>query len=185
MGLYGRIEHTYCASLADQFARSQTFRDWVFVRIGLADWAGRSRSLATEQSAARPTANFWWKNYYCHESRCRCFDGDGRKLAGREIDILLLAERDDGLRFALHVECKHSDDEFSVGQAEGYPLRAACWREGNGGPRTLLRHDFSSTALIRDRAMSRPPAVDHVFDHVIFFDEIAEMIRPYPGMLPQ
>lgn len=173
--LLAKVEHRYCSPFAETFADSVEFRDWLLSRFGLSDWAGRSTSLKSQQCSARK-ARFWWKNYFCHESRCTC-----PNLAGREIDILLFCRRDDGRTLAIHVECKHPNDRFSEGQAKSYPSRAACWASGSGGPRSLLPHDQTITVLICDR--QAPHSFDEVvhFDHVIYFDEISEQIASYPA----
>jgi hypothetical protein len=176
-GLYGRIEHSYCDPFAEAFDASANFRDWLLARLGLSDWVGRSTSLKLEQRAAR-RARFWWKNYYCHESRCTC-----PSLAGREIDILLFCRRDDGRTLAIHVECKQPSDAFRGGQAKAYPVRSRCWALGSGGPRSLLLHDRATTVLICDRASSYSlDDVEH-FENIIYFDELSARIIPYPAAL--
>lgn len=175
-GLYGPIEHLYCEPVAESFANSGEFRDWVLGRLGLADWIGRSTSLKAAQGAKRPRARFWWKNYFCGDSRCTCAG-----LRGREVDILLFARRDDGRTLAIHVECKHPADRFHAGQAEGYSIRAACWASAKGGPRSLLQHEQACTLLICDRGANHSVVNTSWFDRVIYFDELAAHIDPYPG----
>jgi hypothetical protein len=175
--LYGPIEHYYCEPVAEAFADSSEFRDWLFSRLELADWIGRSTSLKSEQGAKRSKARFWWKNYFCGDTRCTCAG-----LSGREVDILLFARRDDRRTLALHIECKHPTDRFHAGQALGYSVRAACWASGKGGPRSLLAHDEAHTLLICDRAAKHSVENTSQFDHVIYFDELATQIQPYPGV---
>ena len=177
MGLYGPIEHKYCHPFAERFADSTEFLNWVLARIGLPEWVGRSRSLKAEQTLKRPTAKFWWKNHFCSESRCEC-----PGLEGREVDILLFCRRDDGATAAIHVECKRPGDRFSEGQAKGYPIRANCWISGSKGPRNLLRHDHFTTLLLCDRAALHSFEDLSHFKGVIYFDEIAEFITPYPAI---
>jgi len=173
-GLYGKIEHSYCEPFVEAFDASTDFRDWLLARLCLSDWVGRSASLKLEQFSVRK-ARFWWKNYYCHESRCTC-----PGLAGREVDILLFCRRTDGRTLAIHVECKQPKDTFSDGQAESYRVRATCWAGGLGGPRSLLPHDLAVTVLICDREASH--SLDDIahFDSVIYFDEISQRVIPYP-----
>ena len=114
-----------CNPVAAEFAKSGEFFDWILRRIGHVDWVGNAHSMAVEQRKRR--ARFWWKNVYCHESKCRC-----PGLAGRVIDILLFVERRDGARMALHVECKHPKDTLSRGQAAAYPVRAQWWFHDKG-----------------------------------------------------
>jgi hypothetical protein len=175
-GLYGRIEHGYCEPFAEAFAISEEFRDWILAKFGLLDWVGRSTSLKSEQQATR-TARFWWKNYFCHESRCTC-----PSLAGREVDILLFCRHDEGAVLAVHVECKHPKDKFSKGQAEGYRNRAACWASGRGGPRSLLPHNQAKTLLICDRVALSALDLTAYFDNIIHFDEISKRVTPYPAI---
>jgi hypothetical protein len=173
-GIYGPIEHSYCEPFAEAFAGSMDFRDWLFRRLSLPDWVGRSKSLKSEQAVRG--ARYWWKNYFCSERRCVCAGA-----AGREIDILLFALRDDGKALGVHVECKQPKDTFHPGQAEGYPIRKVCWSTKKGGPKTLLPHDQAVVVLICDRLAKHSPEDLRHFEDVIYFDEIAKLIVPYPA----
>ena len=68
------------------------------------------------------------------------------------------------------------------GQAKGYPIRANCWISGSKGPRNLLRHDHFTTLLLCDRAALHSFEDLSHFKGVIYFDEIAEFITPYPAI---
>jgi hypothetical protein len=175
MGLYGRIEHSYCEPVAEGLASDVGFAQFFIERAGRTDWARAFRCLKAEQAALRTSGQFWWKNVYCSESRCLC-----PNLRGREIDILAVFERSDGARLGLHIECKRPGDRFSPGQAERYRERVACWTQNGRGPRTIPPHSEASAILICERDHRHAAADVVCFDGVVFFDEIKARAPAYP-----
>jgi hypothetical protein len=174
--LYGSTEHTYCEPFAESLADDAAFRSWVLRRAGLGDFANSAVCLRDEQRAIRPSAKFWWKNFYCHEKRCIC-----PGLAGREIDVLAIFRDSAGRTVGLHVECKHPKDEFSVDQAKGYQLRASCWGPQRRNPPRVMAHDEAVTILICDRGNAHKDSDVKAFDVVLYFDEIGAHIPGFPA----
>lgn len=175
--LGARIEHTYCEPFAEGLAQDAAFRTWVLQKAGLGDFAISARCLWEKQREQRPGAKFWWKDYYCHESRCTC---DG--LAGRQIDVLAIFQDSAGRTIGLHVECKHPKDRFGdPDQARGYRKRASCWGPEGRNPPTVLSHREAITILICDRNHTFAESDVHEFDTVLFFDEIHERISGFPS----
>ena len=169
-------EHTYCEPFAEALAEDKAFRIWVLQRAGLGDFSMSARCLREEQRVKRPGAMFWWKDYYCHESRCNC---DG--LAGRQIDILAIFQDSMDRTVGLHIECKHPKDRFkNSAQARGYKKRALCWGPEGLQPNTVLSHGEAVTVLLCDRNHRHIDADLAAFDTVLYFDEIGERISGYP-----
>jgi hypothetical protein len=173
--LYGRIEHGYCAPVAEALATDFSFANFILSRTGLVDWHDNFRCLKNEQSQLRKSAKFWWKNVFCSESTCKC-----EGLKGREVDILAVFERVDGARLGLHVECKNPRDRFHVGQAHGYRERLACWTQPGRGPRTIPQHELAASLLICERNNKHSVSDINQFDGVVYFDEIAARLPIYP-----
>ena len=75
--------------------------------------------------------NVWGSHF---TEACRCSG-----CSGQETDLLAVFETATGLRFAVHVEVKHSDDKFKKEtQALAYPVRAQCWV--TDAPKSVLPH---------------------------------------------
>jgi hypothetical protein len=174
--LYGHREHAYCEPFAEALAEVAAFRMWVLQRVGLDEFVASARCMREEQRAKRPTARFWWKNYYCHERRCIC-----PALAGREIDVLAIFQDSGNRTIGLHVECKRPGDTFSAEQAKGYRVRAECWSRQTRNPPTVLPHDLAKTVLICERRDAHADFDLKAFDEVIYFDEIRERIAGFPA----
>ncbi|WP_146740147.1 hypothetical protein [Hyphomonas sp. GM-8P] len=173
--MYGRIEHRYCEPVAEALASDRTFAQFFMERANIKGWGEAFRCLKDEQENLRKSARFWWKNVFCPESRCQC-----PNLRGREVDILAVFERLDGVRLGMHIECKHPKDIFSEGQAERYRERLSCWTKSERGPPTIPAHEEAVAILICDRANNRSASDLAQFDAIIFFDEIAARIAEYP-----
>lgn len=71
--------------------------------------------------------------------------------------MILMFEALNGRSLALHIEFKHPGERLSPGQAEAYPLRAACWASGNYRPRSLPTHDDWMTAIFMEDAQLQNP----------------------------
>jgi hypothetical protein len=169
-------EHSYCQPFAESLADDKAFRTWVLERLGLGDFATSALCLREEQRAQRPSARFWWKDYYCHERRCVCAG-----LAGRQIDVLAIFRNGTGRTVGLHVECKHPTDRFTnPAQSEGYRRRASCWGPEGRNPPTVLPHAEAFTVLICDRNNSHAESDLKGFDHVLYFDGLREKISGLP-----
>ena len=172
--IYGWKEHIYCEPVAEELARNLDFAAFFLERAGLAGWRGNFRCLKEEQLERRQPAP-WWKNVYCHESACKC-----PRLAGKEVDICAVFEKEDGARTGLYVECKNPEDkELDVQQAQGYRERLSCWTQAGRGPRTIPRHESATSVLIADNAQRFAPDAVKSFRAVILFSEIEDFILGY------
>ncbi len=64
-----------------------------------------------------------------------------------EIDALFFLRNTAGRTIALHIEMKRDREPLSIGQAEAYRPRAACFRDQRRVRKTLLAHDDFITVL--------------------------------------
>jgi len=172
--LYGYKEHAYCEPFAEALVENAAFRRWVLERLGLREFA-KTCCCLREQQRARG-ARFWWKNYYCHESRCSC-----PGLRGREIDVLAVFRDESGQTVGLHVECKRPGDKFSADQANGYRIRADCWSRQRRNPPTVIPHEVAKTLLICDRGHTHAESNVMAFDDILYFDQIRDWIPGFPA----
>ena len=78
LGIYGYIEHGYCEPVAEALAGDAQFAKLFMKRAGRGDWADSFIFLKDEQSRLRTRGNYWWKNVFCHERRCKCSNLSGR-----------------------------------------------------------------------------------------------------------
>jgi hypothetical protein len=173
MSRYSDLELRYARPVARAILDDTGFRDWVLkdtqhvgaTPIGAIQGSLRSQSMK----------NAYWFNYWCgKDSRCACRIG-----SGIETDILLVMNTHDARRVALHIEVKRPGERLGDGQAESYPRRAACWANAATRPRTVSPHDQFLTMLVCGRELAADERV-RWFDKLIFHDQIAERIQPYP-----
>jgi hypothetical protein len=117
---YSELELNYARRLADGLINSGFFRRWFLAETRYAYDYSLAGPIAKSQSSLRSPKmkNPYWFNYWCgkHSDRCSCRIGKAI-----ETDILLVLERDDSRRLALHIEIKRPGEGLRVGQAESYP----------------------------------------------------------------
>jgi len=181
MANYSPSEFLYARPLANAILNDVSFREWFLAGTKLADMAVTARALPESQAALRSTARarkWFWFNYFCpKDSRCSCKIG-----TGIETDILIILEVPNGLRFAVHVEVKPSDENLGPGQAESYPRRALCWAASATRPRTVLAHDGFVTILACGDNLKYDERLSH-FDKVVLHRDIEQRISPYPDLI--
>jgi hypothetical protein len=136
-------------------------------------------SLHELQRKRRPkTKQPFYVNYWCgRDKRCICRIEESTSL---ETDLMLFLKSNAGRTLGVHVEFKHPRERLSHGQAEGYPLQAACWCRGDYRPGTVIPHDdWLNVMFCADGELDGPALVS--FDRRIGHDEAREMIAGYPG----
>ena len=97
---------------------------------------------------------------------------------------MFFLEAGSGQRLGVHVEFKHAGESLRPGQAEGYPLRAACWVYRSQCPRTVVPHDDWLTVIFCGDAETQGPVVAP-FDRRIGPVEARKMISGYPTVFGQ
>jgi hypothetical protein len=120
----------------------------------------------------------FWSNYYyepCRSCDCR-IDGS----VSMEIDAIFFLRNAQGKTLAVHIEMKRDHETLSIGQAEAYRPRAACYRDQRRVRRTLLAHDHFVTVLFCGIGTDIP-LVERYFDRVILHDSARNVFPGYPG----
>lgn len=120
----------------------------------------------------------FWSNYWyepCPSCDCRI-----DKSVSMEIDALFFLRNSEGKSIAVHVEMKRDREPLSIGQAEAYRLRAACFRDQRRVRKTLPLHDHFIAVLFCGIGtdVSR---VERYFDRVILHTGARTGFPGYPG----
>jgi hypothetical protein len=177
MVAYSHRELNYARPVATGLINDKFFRQWFLARTQyasdycLADPIGKSQSSLRSSKMKNP----YWFNYWCgKDSQCLCRIG-----TGIETDVLLVLERDNGRRLALHIEIKRPGESLENGQAESYPRRAECWVNSNTRPRNVPSHHDFLTIIVCGRNLGSESRLGY-FDKVIFHDEVASQLEAYP-----
>jgi hypothetical protein len=119
----------------------------------------------------------FWSNYWynpCHSCNCR-IDGS----VSMEIDAIFFLRNGAGKTMAIHIEIKRDYEPLSLGQAEAYRPRAACYRDQRRVRRGILAHDHFVTVLVCGNGPDVHSAERH-FDRVISHANAREMFPGYP-----
>ena len=184
MTSYSAKAQPYLDAIARGVFQSQDVRNWLIAGTPAEAAYSGARILIDEQRAVRwankPTKQPFWANYWCGlDSRCTCRPPDSR---GLESDAVFFLENPAGRVLAIHIEFKHANETFMPGQAEAYPLRAACFaRTHEKRPTVNAHHDwmtviFCGTEKLNDRRLAN-------FRRVIPHREAAAMLPGYATTL--
>lgn len=176
-GPYSEQELKYARPLANAVLDSSDFRRWMFAGTSVADLIEGATPIGDVQAQLRSNRlkNPWWFNYFCPlDKRCECRVG-----TGIETDILIMFENSLLQRIAAHIEVKRPGDTLGIGQAESYSRRAQCWAHAVHRPRTVPPHEHAITIIACGRDLQQEPRLVF-FDKVIFHDELAARLSPYP-----
>lgn len=119
----------------------------------------------------------FWSNYWyepCSSCNCRIDNS-----VSMEIDALFFLQSVEGKTLAVHVEMKRDYERLSLGQAEAYRPRAACYRDQRRERKRLLRHDHFMTVLFCGAGTDIAAMEEH-FDRVILHDSARNQFPDYP-----
>ena len=138
--------------------------------------------LHDEQRAVRwkrkPTKQPFWANYHCgKDTLCICRI-DGSK--GLESDAIFFVRSEVNRVLAIHLEFKRPSEPFEFGQAECYPLRAACFAATHAERKAVNAHDDWMTVLLCGNADRGKPGTSH-FDRVLSHDDMRDHLPDYPS----
>ncbi len=97
-----------------------------------------------------------------------------------EVDAIFLIRNALRKTLAIHIEMKR--EGLSLGQAEAYRPRAACFRDQGRVRHTSLPHDDFVTVLFCG-VETDIPAAERYFDHVITHDTARSKFSKYPAGL--
>ena len=181
MPAYSGKAQPYLDAIAESVFSSQKVRDWLISGTPLeADYIG-SGVLIDEQRDVRwhkkQTIQPCWANYWCgRDSRCTCRIAGSK---GLESDAIFFFRNRSDRVLAAHVEFKHPNEAFGFGQAEAYPIRAACFAKTHNERATLNAHDDWTTVIFCGAESLSDQRLSH-FQRVITHGEAARMIKAYP-----
>ncbi|HMM88536.1 hypothetical protein [Bradyrhizobium sp.] len=119
----------------------------------------------------------FWSNYWyepCQSCDCRI-----DKSVSMEIDAIFFLRNSAGRKIALHIEMKRNREPLSIGQAEAYQPRAACFRDQRRARKTLLTHDDFVTVLFCGIGTDIR-LVERHFDRVILHEHAQNVFPEYP-----
>lgn len=136
-------------------------------------WTDQWKKRDPTNSMACP----FWSNYWyepCSSCDC-CID----KSVSMEIDAIFFLRNAAGNRLALHIEMKRDYERLSLGQAEAYGPRAACYRDQRRKRKTLLEHDHFVTILFCGAGTNIPLAKGN-FNRVISHRDAQAVFPGYP-----
>jgi hypothetical protein len=185
MAKYSPLEFRYARPLARAIMTRPDFRHWLLRRTKYASVAAGSCPVPKLQAKIRKKKEqrrWYWFNHFCRDT-CSCQvegwkPGDTRRT---ETDILIILREPFGLNFALHIEVKPPGEDFRQWQAETYPRRGKCWSNPETRPATVLEHVGFVTLLACDKNLKGDIRTKS-FDHVVYHDDIAQWISPYPDL---
>jgi hypothetical protein len=120
----------------------------------------------------------FWSNYWYEP--CRSCDCRIDNSVSMEIDAIFFLQNVEGKTMALHIEMKRDREPLSIGQAEAYRPRAACFRDQRRVRKTLLAHDHFVTVLFCGIGTDIP-LVKRYFDRVILHDTARSVFPGYPN----
>jgi hypothetical protein len=183
MPTYSGKAQPYLDAIAGGVFASQDVRDWLVAGTPIETSYSGSNVLNDEQRAVRwqtkGTRQPFWANYWCgRDSRCTCRI-EGSK--GLESDAIFFFRNGSNRVLAIHVEFKHPNEPFGFGQAEAYPLRAACFVKTHNERSTLNAHHDWTTVIFCGAESLSDRRLSH-FQRVITHAEAARMIEGYPSL---
>ena len=181
MPAYSEKAQPYLDAIACGVFSSEAVRNWLILGTSAQETYESARVLIDEQRAVRraskPTKQPFWANYWCgKDTRCECRI-DGSK--GLESDAIFFFENLKGRRLAVHVEYKHPQESFGYGQAECYPLRAACFAKTHRQRKTLNAHDDWTTVIFCGDESLQDQRLRN-FERIIPYSEAQQNLSGWP-----
>jgi hypothetical protein len=120
----------------------------------------------------------FWSNYWYNP--CRLCDCRTDESVSMEIDARFFLRNNEGKTLAMHIEMKRDFESLSIGQAQAYRPRAACYRDQRRVREKVLRHDHFITALFCGAGTDILFVKEH-FDRVILHEDARTMFPNYPN----
>jgi len=182
MPAYSGKAQPFLDAIAEGMFSDRALRDWVLQGTTAVPAYLGADIIEQEQRdvrwANKPTKQPFWANYWCgRDTRCECRPAGSK---GLESDAIFFLRRTDGRVLAVHVEFKHPAEQLSFGQAEAYPMRAACFARTHATRKTLNAHDDWTTVLFCGDEMRGDPETNF-FERTIFHSEAKDRITSWPS----
>jgi hypothetical protein len=96
-----------------------------------------------------------------------------------ESDAIFFLENQANRVLAIHIEFKRVNELFAPGQAEAYPMRAACFAKTHESRPTLnAHHDWATVLFCGPEKLADPRLAS--FQRVITHGQAAAMLAGYP-----
>lgn len=178
---YQPAAQPFLAAVARGIRDDSSCRAFLLAGTDFASSYARSEPPWREQWNKRDPTNSmkcpFWSNYWyepCQTCDCRIDNS-----VSMEIDAIFFLRNAEGTTLALHIEMKRDLEPLSIGQAEAYRPRAACFRDMRRVRKTLLGHDHFLTVLFCGKGTDLP-VVEQYFDRVILHDTAKSVFPGYP-----
>jgi hypothetical protein len=179
---YQLAAQPYLAAIARGIRDEAVSRAFLLEGTEYAQAYAVAKPLWREQWKRRdPTGSLrcpFWSNYWYKP--CRSCDCRIDNSVSMEIDAMFFLRNAEGKTMAVHIEMKRDREDLSIGQAEAYRPRAACYRDQRRVRKTLLAHDHFVTVLFCGIGTDIP-LVERHFDRVILHDNARNVFPGYPG----
>ena len=179
---YQLAAQPYLAAIARGIKDVATSRAFILEGTEHARAYAAAEPLWREQWKARDPADSmvcpFWSNYWyepCPSCDCRIDSS-----VSMEIDAMFFLRNAQRKTLAIHIEMKRDYERLSIGQAEAYRPRAACYRDERRMRKGLLAHDHFVTVLFCGGG-TEMRLVEQYFDRVISHDEARNVFPGYPG----
>ena len=174
----------YLAAIARGIRDDASSRAFLLEKTEYEQSYAGAKALWREQWEKRdPTDSMrcpFWSNYWsnpCPSCNCRIDNS-----VSMEIDAMFFLQNTVGKTLAVHVEMKRDREPLSVGQAEAYRPRAACYRDQLRVRKGVLAHDHFVTILFCGIGTDIPLMERH-FDRVILHESAINVFPEYPAVL--
>lgn len=178
---YQRKAQPYLAAIASGVRDDTASRSFLLEGTEFARAYAGAKPLWQEQWKRRDASNSlqcpFWSNYWyepCGGCNCRI-----NNSVSMEVDAIFFLESAEKNTLAVHVEMKLDREKLSVGQAEAYRPRAACFRDQRRERKTLLPHHHFVTVLFCGLGTVDTEVRKH-FDRLIEHDAARKIFPGYP-----
>jgi hypothetical protein len=179
---YQKKAQPYLAAIARGVRDKATSRAFLLEKTEYEQSYAAAKPLWREQWKKRdPTESMlcpFWSNYWyepCASCNCRI-----NNSVSMEIDAMFFLQNVEGKTLAVHIEMKRDRESLSIGQAEAYRPRAACYRDQRRVRKGLLAHDHFITVLFCGIGTDIP-LIERHFDRVILHESARNMFPDYPA----
>lgn len=179
---YQKQAQPYLAAIARGIKDSVTSRAFLLEGTEYEHSYAGAKPLWQEQWKKRDQSDSmvcpFWSNYWyepCQSCNCRIDNS-----VSMEIDAMFFLQNLEGKTLAVHVEMKPDREPLSLGQAEAYRPRAACYRDQRRERKGLLPHDHIMTVLFCGTGTDIPSVAPY-FDRVILHETARNLFPGYPA----
>lgn len=179
---YQRRAQPYLGAIALGVRDNAASRDFLLAGTEYEKSYAGSMLLWREQWSRRDPTNSmtcpFWSNYWyepCGSCNCRIDNS-----VSMEIDAMFFLKNAKEKTIAIHIEMKRDREALSVGQAEAYRPRAACYRDQRRVREKVFPHEDFLTVLFCGDGIDIEYVTQH-FDRVILHADARGVFPGYPA----